>query len=149
MAMAGCNQPSTKTPGASGTTDSAATGVKNKTISSLKAEPFAPPALIEGCTSLFAADSAGLQQQAYLFAAGVTGTAFVKLNGRLHQLARQHKNNNIEFIEETYTADGVTVTLSATPQQRAGDEVWLYKGTLLIKSNEEQITIPVWGEIGC
>lgn len=151
LSMAACNPATQKKKSGTTTVDSITAINKDSTIGTthLQIEPFVPPAAIEGCTGLYAADSAGLRQQQYLFAASYSGTAFVKLNGQLQQLTLQQRSNNDTEIKEIYTGNNITVTITATQQQRSGDEVWLYHGTLLVESAGTKTSQVVWGEMGC
>ena len=150
VVLAACN-PHTQNTSDNTTVNStpAQTKEDSTAFSQLKVEPFVPPSAIEGCTGLYAGDSTGLMQQQYLFAASYSGTAFVKLNGQLQQLTLQDRNNNSSQIKEIYTANNLTVTITVTQQQRSGDEVWLYRGIMMIESNGAKIKMDVWGEVGC
>ena len=149
--VAACNPRTQDETGSVTTVDSAPapTGNSTKALPQLRVETFVPPAAIEGCTGLYAGDSASLKQQQYLFAASHSGTAFINLNGQLQQLTLQQRSNNSAEIKETYTANNLKVTVTVTQQQQSGDEVWLYHGTILIESEGEKLTVAVWGEVGC
>ena len=151
IVVAACN-PRTQAENDTITTiDSAPAPTHNSTQAArqLQVQHFVPPAAVEGCTGLYAGDSASLKQQQYLFAASYSGTAFIKLNGQLQQLTLQQRSNNTAEIKETYTANNLKVTVTVTQQQQSGDEVGLYHGTLLIESEGEKLTVAVWGEVGC
>ena len=149
--LAACGPHTQDERGSVTTVDSAPMPTSNNTkaVPQLQVQPFVPPAAIEGCTGLYAGDSASLMQQQYLFAASYSGTAFIQLNGQLQQLKLQNRSNNSAEIKESYTGNNLKVTVTLAQHQQSGDEVWLYTGTLLIESEGEKLTVAVWGEVGC
>lgn len=151
ITLAACNPRTQDETGSVTTVDSAPIQSSNNTKATpqLQVQAFVPPAAIEGCTGLYAGDSADLKQQQYLFAASYSGTAFIKLNGQLQQLKLHERSNNSAEIKETYTGNNLKVTVTVAQHQQSGDEVWLYRGTILIESEGEKLTVAVWGEVGC
>ena len=116
-------------------------------VSSLETFTDLPPA-IEGCSGLFTHVNEKAKDR-YVLAMDLQGKAYIKINGKLVELTRTHKENKDSAIIESYKVNNVELTLNLLESERAGDELWIYSGELNLNLDGVSEILNIKGEVGC
>lgn len=104
---------------------------------------------IEGCSGLFRDSSQTFSDLEYSFATDLQHKAFIVVNGMNIELSKSNSSNSEDAIYEEYVNERYRVILNVKEVKRLGDEVWQYKGTIIIENGVSKNELSVIGEIGC
>ena len=106
------------------------------------------PSAIEGCSGIFhlLEDSSSNN---YVFVMDLQGIAFIKMDGEMIKLTRTKKYNAERIIKESYSAGDLEVVIDLKETRQTGDEVWNYRGQLILKSKIGNVQKEIEGDIGC
>ena len=104
---------------------------------------------IDGCSGLFKDTSATQGETEYTLATNLQSKAFVHINGKMIELQKSKANNSEGLINEEYEGGGYKVLLNVKEGSRLGDELFQYKGELIIRQNSKEKKINIVGEVGC
>lgn len=105
------------------------------------------PKEIQGCSGLYATDSAALAQGQYLFASDLQRAGFIQWKGKpvqVHQVA-----NRQEGRDQTFRADSLEIQIIKGPSRQKGDELWNVEGVLYFRHGTTVDSVRVVGEEGC